>query len=200
MPYRPGNHFKRSRKTIQQDLFKFMKAEGRTYFLQKEKKRTACLYGLWDPLALGSSEFSADDSPMGKEGQLWSPTAGGGSVRACGEQTNRSQEHGWVCGKKGERFKVLNSRMALCLPLTKWMNTVSNALQVYAPKPTDFALSYLFQNHSITAAQITASHSEPAVENCLLRVQVRKAVAKNQNIYFHNYKQFATDFYLCSPV
>lgn len=31
-----------------------------------------------------------------KEGQLRSPTAGGGSVRACGEQMNRSQEHGWV--------------------------------------------------------------------------------------------------------
>lgn len=98
---------------------------------------------------------------------LLSPTAGGGSVRACGEQTNRSQEHGWACGKKGERFKILNLRMALCLPLTKQINTIFNTLDVYVPKPTDFALSYLFQYDSITAAQITASHSEPAVENSL---------------------------------
>lgn len=46
-----------------------MKAEGRTDLLQGEKKRTACLYGLWDPLPLCSSEFSAEGSPMGKEGR-----------------------------------------------------------------------------------------------------------------------------------
>lgn len=55
---------------------------------------------------------------------------------------------------------------------------------------------YLFQYYSITAAQITASHSEPAMENSVPRVQVRKPVAKNQNIYFHNYKQSATDLSL----
>lgn len=92
-------------------------------------------------------------------------TAGGGSVRACGEQMNRSQEHGWVCEKKGERD--LKYWMALCQPLTEQINTISTALGVYAPKTTNFALSYLFQNHSITAAQITASHWEFAVENSL---------------------------------
>lgn len=104
--------------------------------------------------------------------------------------------------RERERFKILNLRMALCLPLTEQINTISNALGMYAPKPTYFALSYLFQNHSIIAAQITAFHSELAVESSLscCSVQVRKTVAKNQNIYFHNYKQSATDFYLCSPV
>lgn len=53
------------KKNIQQDLSKFMKAEGRTDLLRgggmaeggkkkrkkrKKKERTACLYGLWDPL------------------------------------------------------------------------------------------------------------------------------------------------------
>lgn len=54
------------------------------------------------------------------------------------EQESRARLGLWKEGR--ERFKILNLRMALCLPLTKQINTVSNALDVYAPKPTDFAL------------------------------------------------------------
>jgi len=35
---------------------------------KKKKERTAGLYGLWDPLPPRSSEFSADNSPMRREG------------------------------------------------------------------------------------------------------------------------------------
>lgn len=57
--------------------------------------------------------------------------------------------------------------MALYLPLTEQINTIFNALGVYAPKPTNFTLSYLFQNHSIIAVRISASYLELAVENSL---------------------------------
>lgn len=48
----------------------------------------------------------------GTAAHLLSLTAGGGFVRACGEQMNRSQEHGLVCGKRRERIKTLNLRTA----------------------------------------------------------------------------------------
>lgn len=48
-----------------------MKAEGRTDLQQgQKKKKTAHLRGLRDLLPLCSSEFSAEDSPAGREGHI----------------------------------------------------------------------------------------------------------------------------------
>lgn len=121
--------------------------EGQTSYRGKKKKDSMSVRALGSSPTTQLRVLCWWQSHEEGRAHLLSLTAGGGSVRACGEQMNRSQEHGLVCGKKRDRFKILNLRMALCLPLTEQINTISNALAVYAPKPTNFTLSYLFQNH-----------------------------------------------------
>lgn len=66
------------------------------------------------------------------------------SMWRANEQESRARLGLWKEGR--ETFKILNLRMAFCLPLTEQINTISNASGMYVPKPTNFALSYLFQN------------------------------------------------------
>ena len=118
-----------------------------------------------------SSEFSADNSPMRREGHSstslvsyswWSVCK---SMWRANEQESRARFGLWK--EERDRFKILNLRTALYLTLNEQINTISNALGLHAQKPTSFPLGYLFCNHSLIAAWITASHSELAVENSL---------------------------------
>lgn len=87
-----------------------MKAEGRTELQgvgggekEREKKNGQCVCMgsgiLSHHAALRSLLMTVLRGGKGTAACLFSPTAGGGFVRACGEQTSRSQEHGLVCGK-----------------------------------------------------------------------------------------------------
>lgn len=79
--------------------------------------------------------------------------------------------------ERRELFKIAKFRNCFI------SDTISNALGLHTQKAASFPLSSLFLNHSLTSAQITASHSEHGVENSLSCCRVRKTASKSQNLF-----------------
>lgn len=151
--------------------------EGQTSYKEKKKKKDSiCLYGLWDPLPLCSSEVSADDSPMRKKGtslvsySWWRVCK---SMWRANEQESRARLGLWKEGR--ERFKILNGFVSAfdwankhyfhCIGCVCPQND-KFCPQLSLPKP----FHHCCPDHCFSLRVCCGKFS-------LLRVQVRKTVA-----------------------